>query len=199
VFTGLVEGTGQIVAVEPVGKGHVLRIETSLPVAEFEIGESIAVDGVCLTVEETKGSVFSVIAGSETLALTTLDESTKGRDVHLERALQLGGRLGGHWVQGHVDGVGRVTAADRVGESLVLWFEIADHLMRYVTSKGSICIDGVSLTVNEISADSFRVNIVPHTQRVTRLGVAQPDDRVNIEVDILAKYLETLVSRGGIQ
>ncbi|HIF09887.1 MAG TPA: hypothetical protein EYQ81_08605 [Sneathiellales bacterium] len=119
--------------------------------------------------------------------------------MHLERALQLGGRLGGHWVQGHVDGVGRVTATEMVGESRVLWFEIAGHLMRYVTSKGSICIDGVSLTINEIRGDSFRVNIVPHTQRVTRLGVVQAGERVNIEVDILAKYLEPLVSRGGLQ
>jgi riboflavin synthase len=193
MFTGLVEDTGAIVSVAPRGNGKVLSIRTAMPLSEVAIGDSIAVNGACLTVETTSGDVFTVVAGKETLQLTTLSGAAPGVRVHLERALRLGDRLGGHLVQGHVDGMGTVRSSEEVRESWVLWIEAPAELARYVAAKGSICVDGVSLTVNEVDGCSFRVNIVPHTARVTRMAGLRPGDRVNLEVDVVAKYVERLL------
>jgi len=197
MFTGLVEDTGQIVATRPDRGGVELRIRTRIPLDEVAIGDSIAVDGVCLTVETRDGDAFTATAARETLALTTIGALRTGSAVHLERALAVGDRLGGHLVQGHVDCTGAVVEARQAGESLVLWIDVpADHA-RYVAAKGSICVDGVSLTVNEVAGTKFRVNLVPHTVTVTKMGALRAGDRVNLEVDVLAKYVERLLGADG--
>ncbi len=193
MFTGLVEDLGEVVAVTPRGSGVQIAIRTSIPLSDVSIGDSIATDGACLTAETIQGDVFTAVAASETMALTTLKGITAGRKVHLERAMTMGGRLGGHLVQGHVDGVGVVVRAEQAAESRVLWIELPASLSRYVAAKGSICVDGVSMTVNEIEGHRFRINAVPHTQGVTKLGSMSTNDRVNVEVDILAKYVERLL------
>lgn len=193
MFTGLVEDVGTIVAVARRGEGRELTIRTALPLAEVALGDSIAVDGACLTVETMGADRFVAVAGRETLELTTLSRAAPGTRVHLERALRVGDRLGGHIVQGHVDGLGRIVRVEPAQESLVLWVEAPADLARYLVPKGSVTIDGVSLTVNEVDDVRFRVNIVPHTVRVTRLGELPPGTMVNLEVDVLAKYVERLL------
>ena len=193
MFTGLVEDLGSIVGRSPRGNGVELTIRTRIPLNDVAIGDSIAVNGVCLTVERCEGDCFIATAGRETMDKTSLVAATVGRGVHLERALRVGDRLGGHFVQGHVDGVGRLRSISEQQESWVLWIDVPESLARYVANKGSICLDGVSLTVNEVSGTSVRVNIVPHTIEVTNLGNLGPGDLLNIEVDILAKYVERMV------
>lgn len=197
MFTGLVEDTGSIDAIAQRGSGRELAIRTAIPMDEVAIGDSIAVDGVCLTVETKQAGRFVAVAGRETLTRTTLADAHVGRRVHLERALRVGDRLGGHLVQGHVDGVGRVVRAEPASESFVLWIEVPGELARYVAPKGSVCLDGVSLTVNEVDGARFRVNIVPHTAQVTRIAGLRPGDSLNVEVDVIAKYVERLL--GGYQ
>jgi len=171
-----------------------LTIQTGLPIEEIGVGDSIAVNGVCLTAERFERSCFVVTAGLETMNKTSLGAVSAGSGVHLERALRVGDRLGGHFVQGHVDGLGRVNSIEEAKESWIIWVEIPEELSRYVAPKGSICIDGVSLTVNEIRERRFRVNIVPHTIEVTNMGRLGVGDSVNIEVDILAKYVERMLT-----
>jgi riboflavin synthase len=183
--------------VRPQGNGRVLGIRTAIPLHDVKEGDSIATDGVCLTAEGFDGDVFHAVAGRETLERSTLASVRPGRRVHLERALALGDRLGGHLVQGHVDGQGEILRSYDDRESWILWVRIPREIHRYVASKGSLCIDGVSLTVNEIHGEDARLNIVPHTARVTRLGGLRPGDQVNLEVDILAKYVERLLGGGS--
>jgi riboflavin synthase len=193
MFTGLVEDVGMLTDVRPEQGGRRLVIRTKIPMSEVRAGDSIAVDGACLTAERMGDDWFEVVAGRETIALTTLADVRKGRSVHLERALRLGDRLGGHLVQGHVDGVGRVARSEPAGESWVLWVTVPESLARYVVTKGSLTIDGVSLTVNEIVGNDARVNLIPHTVSVTRLGGLKPGDAVNLETDLLARYVERLL------
>jgi riboflavin synthase len=196
MFTGLIEDVGTITAVVPQGNGKRLTIRSVLPVPEIKVGDSIAIDGVCLTAETFGSDTFDVVAGTETIRRTSLRDVAPGRKVHLERALRLGDRLDGHLVQGHVDGVGKVLRSYAVSESWVLWIEAPPSCGRYVAEKGSICLDGVSLTVNEVSGPTLRVNIVPHTAEVTLLGAKRPGDPINIEVDVIAKYVERLLGDG---
>lgn len=197
MFTGLVEDTGAVVRVSPEGRGRRLAFRTAIPLVEVAIGDSIAVNGVCLTVESWRGDVWEAVAGQETLALTTLGGLGIGDRVHLERALRLGDRVGGHLVAGHVDGVGRVISSAASAESWILWLDVGADLARYVATKGSICLDGVSLTVNEVHGERVRLNLVPHTAAVTRLGALRAGDAVNIEVDLIARYVERLLQRDG--
>lgn len=200
MFTGLVEDTGSIVAVDARSGATRLSIRTRIPLAEVKIGDSIAVDGVCLTAERLDGDVFVATAGPETLARTTLSDRGVGSRVHLERAMRVGDRLGGHIVQGHVDGVGRVATTAPRGDAWSMHVDVPTELARFVAEKGSITLDGLSLTVNEIHGVRLRVDLVPHTRAVTALGERRPGDRVNVEVDVLAKYVERLLSArdGGI-
>lgn len=205
MFTGLIEDVGTVVAVRPVGGGggRELTVRTAIPVAEIAVGDSVAMDGVCLTAETFGADHLTVTAGRETLALTTVGEWAAGRRVNLERALRVGDRLGGHLVAGHVDGPGHVESADKRGESWVIWVATPPELSRYVAAKGSICMDGVSLTVNELrparrgGGDAFRVNIIPHTAAETTLAGYTPGRAVNLEVDLLARYVERLLAGGA--
>jgi riboflavin synthase len=194
MFTGLVSDVGEVVETGPVGDGLWMRIQSAWEDPVFRTGESIAVDGVCLTVETWEGGVFRVTCGAETLACTTFGRVALGRKVHLERALAAGERLGGHIVSGHVDGVGEVLSIRQEGESTVIWLQAPPDLSRYIARKGSVCVDGVSLTVNEVEDTRFRVNIVPHTVDHTHMGRYEAGTRFNLEIDLVARYLERLLS-----
>ena len=194
MFTGLVETTGTLRARTPRGPGARLVIECSL--GPLALGESVAVDGVCLTVQTIVSGGFEADASHETLARTTLGRLPLGAGVHLERALALGDRLGGHIVSGHVDGVVTVADVRPVGESLFLAFAMDRALAPYVAEKGSVAIDGVSLTVNGVGEAGFDVVIVPHTQVVTKLGRRAPGDACNVEVDVLARYVARMLEVG---
>jgi len=193
MFTGLIEGTGKLKTVEPRGKDMRLSIQASFDLEGFQTGESVAVDGVCLTVVSWQARAFTVDVSQETLSRSTLGQRSVGDEVNLERALRLGDRLGGHLVNGHVDGKARVMARKQRGDSLVFVFEVVAELGRYIIEKGSVAVNGVSLTVNRCDEQSFDVNIVPHTARVTTIGSLRVGDEVNIEVDIIGKYVERFV------
>jgi riboflavin synthase len=192
VFTGLVEGVGRIDAVERSEDGARLKVTTELA-AELAEGDSVAVNGACLTVAEVDGGWFSAEAIHETLSRTSLGALLPGAGVNLELPVRASDRLGGHLVQGHVDGVGRVADADEDGFARVVRIEADPELLRYVIEKGSIAVDGVSLTVSAVDDASFTVSLIPQTLERTTLGSVAPGTKVNLEVDVLAKYVEKLV------
>ncbi|UCG13956.1 MAG: riboflavin synthase [Deltaproteobacteria bacterium] len=193
MFTGMIEGTGTLIRLEPRGKDMRLSIRASLDPGELKTGDSVAVDGACLTVVSFHGRTFTVDVSQETLRRTTLAQRRQGDEVNLEWALRLGDRLGGHLVNGHVDGRARVVARQSKGESLVYRFEVAPEHGRYLIEKGSVAVNGVSLTVNSCDARSFEVNVVPHTARVTTIGTLRVGNEVNVEVDLIGKYVEKFV------
>ncbi len=193
MFTGLVEEVGSVVAVDPAGGGARVRIAARVVTDGLAIGDSVAVDGACLTAVEIGDGVFCVDAVAETLRRTCLGDRRPGDRVNLERALAAGARLGGHIVQGHVDGTGRIAAARPEGESTVLEVTAPEAVLRYIVEKGSITVDGVSLTVAGRTADGFTVALIPHTMAATTLGPGAVGRAVNLEADVLAKYVEALV------
>ena len=193
MFTGIVQAIGRIRALHPRQGDLELEIAPgSLDISAARVGDSVAVSGVCLTITRLTNGGFVADVSRETLACTTLGEAAAGTAVNLELALRAGEPMGGHLVAGHVDGVGRLVARREDARSGRFEFEIPDTLARYVAPKGSICIDGVSLTVNEAEGARFGVNLIPHTLTITTLGALQPGGRVNVEVDLLARYLERL-------
>lgn len=195
MFTGIIQATGVVEAVEPRGGDVRLRLACpDLFLSQVGPGDSIAVSGVCLTAVEVAGGIFAADVSRETLRLTTLGILQQGDRVNLEKALTLATPLGGHLVTGHVDGVGKVLSRTDEGRSFRFSLSIPQGLDRYVARKGSICIDGVSLTVNDVDESAFQVNIVPHTLAVTNLDEWVPGRRVNLEVDIVARYLERLLA-----
>jgi riboflavin synthase len=196
VFTGLVEGCGEIQRVTDRAGGRLLTIlRAGAPASEpFALGESVAVDGCCLTVAATTGAQFDVQAGPETLARTSLAGKQPGDRVNLERALKFGDRLGGHFVQGHIDTTARLRDRRPEGEWEFLSFEIDPVWTPLLVPKGSIAIDGVSLTLVDVAAQGFSVMIIPITRAITTLGTMRPGDRANIEVDILAKHVQKLLA-----
>ncbi len=194
MFTGLVETTGKIVSIQSVPDGRRLLISTEIS-GELRRGESISVDGVCLTVEEANQKSFKVYLSRETLQVSKFGKSLKvGQVVNLERALRAGDRLGGHIVQGHVDTVAKLEEIRRFRDS-VMWRigEIPQNFMKYVVKKGSIAVDGVSLTVNELEPDGFTVQLIPETLKVTNFYLKKVGDPLNIEFDIIGKYVERLL------
>jgi len=197
MFSGIVADLGHIMSVTPRGNGCTLEIRTGFPLAgddPLALGDSIAHNGICLTVERlVLPDRFIVAAGKETLDCTTLGTFRAGGRIHLERALQVNARLDGHMVSGHVDGVGAVVSTERMQESFVLWIDAPANLARYIAKKGSITVDGVSLTVNEVSGTRFRVNIVPFTAEHTTLCEHAAGEGVNLEVDLIARYLERML------
>ena len=193
MFSGIVQGIGSVSGVQARGGDAVLDIATGrVSLRDSQVGDSVAVSGVCLTITDIRGAGFAADVSRETLAHTTLGELAGGQPVNLELALRAGEPLGGHLVSGHVDGVGTLVTRSPEGRSWRLQFELPRDLARYVASKGSICIEGVSLTVNEVDGARFDVNVIPHTLDVTTLGALQPGARVNIEVDLIARYLQRL-------
>ncbi len=194
MFTGIVAATGTVLELRPQGEGRRLRIAAGeFDLADVKLGESIAVNGCCLTVVELAADGFCADVSNETLACTTLGSLTAGRRVNLEKSLRLGERLGGHLVSGHIDGLGTLLRRENDGDSLRLTLRAPDSLARYIARKACICIDGVSLTVNEVSGADFGVNIIPHTRAETIIGGYREGQPVNLEVDMLARYLERLL------
>ncbi|MFO0863456.1 MAG: riboflavin synthase [Gemmataceae bacterium] len=190
MFTGLVETMGNVVAAKDDGEGRRLTIESPLIADALPLGASVAVNGVCLTAIAIHGTKFDFEAGPETLKRTNLGEAKPGDRVNLERALKIGDRLGGHIVQGHVDAVGRISNRERQGDWEVVQFACAAELMTCMVPKGSIAVDGVSLTLVDVTAAEFSVALIPHTMDATTLGIKAVGSTVNLEVDIFAKYIQ---------
>ena len=203
MFTGIIQTVGRIARLEPRGASGAggsdirLHVDTAgLDLSDVQLGDSIAVSGVCLTAVTLAASGFSADVSNETLSLTTLGKLKPGDPVNLEKALRLADRLGGHLVSGHVDGVGKVVSITPDGRSQRWSFEVPTVLARYIAAKGSVCIDGTSLTVNEVAAARFGVNLIPHTVEHTAFHARRVGDAVNIEVDVVARYVERLLSSG---
>ncbi|MBP2472863.1 riboflavin synthase [Crossiella equi] len=194
MFTGIVEERGQLVAVEQLTDAARVTVAGPLVTSDAKHGDSIAVNGVCLTVVEVTDGTFTADVMRETLQRSNLGKAAAGDPVNLERAAAVGQRLGGHIMQGHVDGTGTVIAREPSEHWTVVRFSLPPGLARYLVEKGSVAIDGVSLTVVEVGEDWFSVSLIPTTLDLTTLGIRQPGDQVNLEVDVLAKYVEKLAS-----
>lgn len=195
MFTGIITATGRVASIEEKAGDLQMGIDAAtLDTGRLGLGDSISVQGVCLTVTELRNSTFYADVSRETMAKTTLGTLGRGSRVNLEPALRAGDALGGHMVSGHVDAVGRLAVLHPDGRSWRMRYELPASLMRYVAPKGSICINGVSLTVNQVDGERFDVNIIPHTYAVTTLGELVPGTGVNIEIDLIARYLERLMT-----
>ncbi len=198
MFTGLVEGRGTIAQLTPAGTS--LALVVCPPESMFGpatdavgVGDSVAINGCCLTVVRATGDAWEFQAGAETLSRTNLGRLQVGDVVNLERALPVSARLGGHFVQGHIDAVGQVDAIQRDGDWITMWFRVPSRLTRQMVEKGSVAVDGVSLTLVRVEPERFSVALVPHTLEVTTLGVRRAGDEVNIETDVLGKYVEKML------
>jgi len=203
VFTGLIEETGKVSSLRRGGNSSFIRIQAEKVLEGTVTGDSIAVNGVCLTVTEMGGGWFQADVMNETLARSSLGSLKPGDLVNLERAMAAGGRFGGHIVSGHIDGTGTVT--DIKNDGIAVWYTItADpQILRYIVEKGSVALDGISLTVAKVTAESFSVSVIPHTAEVTTLSKRKTGDKINIENDIIGKYVEKLMkpaesSSGGL-
>ncbi len=197
MFTGLVRSVGTVERVIAGAQQRTFVVAAALSEADRALGASVAVSGVCLTVVAADARSFTVEAAFETLAVTTLGELRVGGRVNLEPALRVGDALGGHLVSGHVDGLARLRSRTPRGEALEVWFDAPQELLPYVAPKGSVCLDGVSLTVNRVDARGFMVGLIPHTLAATTLGERALGDALNLEVDLLARYVARLLSVGG--
>jgi riboflavin synthase len=196
MFTGIILAAGQVTSLTEKGGDLELGIDAAaLDLHRVAIGDSVSVQGACLTVTRKEATRFYADVSRETMAKTTLGLLTPGSRVNLEPSLRAGDALGGHWVSGHVDAVGKLRALVQDARSWRLEFELPAELMRFVAPKGSICVNGVSLTVNRVEGRRFDVNIIPHTLKVTTLGEIKVDDGVNIEIDVIARYLDRLMSK----
>ena len=195
MFTGIIQAQGNIKEICSSNKGAVFVLNSnSLDLSDISIGDSIAVNGVCLTVTQLDNNSFSADVSQETLNCTTFSQLKKGQNINLEKSLRLDQGIDGHLVSGHVDGVGKVTSIDIEGESTRMKIKVNDNLVKYIAKKSSICINGVSLTVNEINGHVFGVNIIPHTFSVTTLDELKVNSQVNIEIDIIARHIEQLLN-----
>ncbi|MBF0455630.1 MAG: riboflavin synthase [Magnetococcales bacterium] len=201
MFTGLVEEVGEVQAIEKTGQDWLLRVRCDWDMSTVKLGDSIAINGACLTVISKERQGFSVQISQESVNKTTFANLAAGAILNLERALMVGGRLDGHLVQGHVDAVGQVERITPRGRSFEIWFRVPVEAGRYIIAKGSIAVDGVSLTVNEVvdagGISRFSVNIIPHTQKKTTLAQLAPGHKVNVETDLLGRYVERLMKSGG--
>jgi len=192
MFTGLIEDIGRITAIDRRGAAAALTLTTALPLQEIAVGDSVAVDGACLTVTAKTGSTLTFDVSPETIASTTIGGLRSGSAVNLERALRLGDRMGGHIVSGHIDCIGRLARFSESDRNRVLEFTLPAENARYLISKGSVAINGISLTVNRVTDNGFSVNIIPLTRTATTLAGLKTGDTVNIETDIIGKYVERL-------
>jgi riboflavin synthase len=193
MFTGLIREVGRVAAVEGGDAGVRLEIVAPLTSGDAALGDSVSINGVCLTVVAVEGDRLAFDAVPETLSRSSLGRLAPGSSVNLEPALRAGDALGGHYVQGHVDGVGTVRSVEPEGDGRRLWFDAPGELLRYVVEKGSIAVEGTSLTIAALDDAGFAVALIPHTLEATTFGSLRPDDPVNLEVDVLAKYVERLL------
>jgi riboflavin synthase len=193
MFTGIIESVGTVVSLKPFSKGFVLEVDSGLDLTKDAVGDSIAVDGICLTATRISGSKFSATASRETVTRSTLGSLKAGSKVNIERALTLSTRLGGHIVLGHIDCVAGIREKTVAGESIRMRIELDRAYSKYVIEKGSISVDGISLTINVISADSFELNIIPFTLESTSLTLKTSGDRVNLEFDVIGKYVQRMM------
>ena len=193
MFTGIVRERGRVASVEGDGNGFRIRLDAPLTAAEVAIGDSVSLNGCCLTVVEAASGTLAFDAVPETLSRSSLDGIEAGAELNVEPALRAGDPLGGHYVQGHVDGVGSVRSVEPEGEGRRVWFDAPSEVLRYCVEKGSVAVDGVSLTIAELDETGFAVALIPHTLAATTLGTLEPGARVNLEADVLAKYVERLV------
>ena len=198
MFTGIVRERGRVASVQDGPAGTSLEIDAPGTASELGIGDSVSISGACLTATAVSNGTFSVTAISETLSRTTLGRLGTGDEVNVEPALQAGDSVGGHFVQGHVDGVGRVRSLEPEGDGARLVVDAPPDILRYCVEKGSIALHGVALTIAALGEDGFEVALVPHTLAATTLGSLRPGDPVNLEVDVLAKYVEKLIDRDTI-
>ena len=193
MFTGIVEELGTVGSIQRKSEGTTLEIQASEVLTDAKVGDSIAVDGACLTIVSLTPKAFAADVSAETLRRTTLGERKVGEQVNLERSLRLSDRLGGHLVLGHVDEVAAICAWKDEGDASLMRVTISDNTRRYITYKGSVTVDGISLTVSNVSEDSFEVALIPHTKAITTLGTKRNGASVNLEVDLIARYIETLL------
>jgi riboflavin synthase len=198
MFTGIIRERGRVAGVDGDAAARHFRIDAPATAAALSVGDSVSVDGCCLTATEVANGHFAVTAVPETISRTTLGALVSGDEVNLETATRAGEPLGGHYVQGHVDGVGQIESVEPEEEGARMRISAPPELMRYCVEKGSIAVGGISLTISSLDESAFEVALVPHTLEQTTLGRAQPGDAVNLEVDILAKYVEKLVHPGTI-
>jgi riboflavin synthase len=197
MFTGIVEEMGAVTSMEKTLAGTRMTILASVVMGDLKVGDSVSVNGTCLTVVTKGEQNFVVEVSPETLSVTTLGHLSGGAPVNLERAMKLNERIGGHLVAGHVDGVGTVRSRHQDGNAIVFSIEAPSEILRYCVPKGSITVDGISLTINEVGDHSFSVAIIPHTAKVTTLGLKQVNDTVNLESDLIGKYVERLLQERG--
>ena len=190
MFTGIIEGLGTVKSLTRAAGGLRMGIEVDFSVDKIKIGDSIAVSGACLTLVHFQDNIFEVDVAPETLVKTTIGKAKRGDKVNIERALRLGDRLDGHMVTGHVDGVGVVKARRPLANAMLFVFGVPEALLRYIVQKGSVAVDGISLTVNACKRGAFDVSIIPHTAKMTTMGFKKVGDSVNIETDIIGKYVE---------
>ena len=195
MFTGIIQAKGSIREVSSSEEGARLKINSNeLNLLDSKVGDSIAVDGVCLTATEVADNWFSVDVSNETMSCTTFSKLNQGQNVNLEKSLRLNQGIDGHLVSGHVDGVGTVNSIDKDGECIRIKIEVQSDIVKYIAKKGSICVNGVSLTINSVENNIFDVNIVPHTFSVTTLGELKLNSNVNLEIDQVARYVERLLT-----
>ena len=197
MFTGIVEEMGAIMSIDKTLAGTRMTILASAVMDDLKIGDSISVNGACLTVVSKTDRNFSVEVSPETLSVTTLGQFTAGSPLNLERAMKLNERLGGHLVAGHVDGVGTIRSRQQDGNAILFSIEVQPEILRHCILKGSITVDGISLTINHVTDRGFTVSIIPHTAKVTTLGLKQVGDQVNLESDLVGKYVERLLQERG--
>jgi riboflavin synthase len=189
MFTGIIESVGSVAAVQSAGAGKRMTVHTDLDLSRTRIGDSIAVNGACLTAVALEKNRFAVDISPESLKRTTLGQLTIGQEVNLERALRLSDRIDGHLVSGHIDGIGHISSRNTDGNAIVIGFSVPSSLSRYMIEKGSVAIDGISLTVNSVAKEAFSVSIIPHTAEMTTLKSKSAGDAVNIETDMIGKYV----------
>ncbi len=197
MFTGIIEGFGKLTASRSFGQSKRLTIDADFPLDGTKIGDSIAVNGACLTAVRITGQRFDVDAAPETLQRTIIGKSKIGDRMNLERALRLSDRLDGHLVSGHVDGIGTIASRSTLANAILITVTVPAQLTRYMIEKGSVAVDGVSLTINRVGTDAFDVSIIPHTAGLTTIGFKKPGDAVNIETDMIGKYIEKFVKTPG--
>jgi riboflavin synthase len=194
MFTGIIEGFGTISAIRSAGQGKRLAIEADFALDQTKIGDSLCVSGACLTAVKIDGKHFEVDISPETLQMTTFGKARVGERINLERALRLSDRLDGHLVSGHIDGIGHIRQRETLSNAIIITVDVAETLAKYMINKGSVAVDGISLTINTCDVGSFSVSIIPHTAKLTTIGIKSIGDSVNIENDMIGKYVERFMT-----